>query len=107
MTSIVPQIPRYQEPEGIIVSPHRLQTARPTEGISNWQAQEKAMDRLQNAIDDIVEELWEKCAVWQIAREASKVLSIEVTPKHVYSSHLRTRREQSAIDTNPDEGAKE
>jgi hypothetical protein len=54
------------------------------------------MDRLQNAIDDIVATYWESRSVWELVRIIDNSLSITVSPKQVYSSHLRIKRQAQA-----------
>lgn len=85
------------------MSSHRLQTARPTEGLSTYAAQEMHLDSIRRGMDDIVAELWADSSVWEIVDAIRERMSVTVTPREVYSAHLRTAREQTAaeiLDTN-------
>lgn len=65
------------------------------------------LDSIRQGLDDLVEEKWGDYSVFQISRIASMLLSVTITPKEVYSSHLRTQRERHRLDTNQVEGQKD
>lgn len=101
----LPQIPLYPQPEGISVTYNRTRTARPAQGLTTYAAQEMAFNSIRQGLDNLVDYLWADHSIWQIANICSEHLSVTISPKEVYSSHLRTKRELAAIDRNRGEGA--
>ena len=91
--SLVPQIPPYQQPEGIVTSNRSLYTVRPAGGRSTYQAEEQAIQRARKGMDAIIESLWCSKSIWEIG-DALWAARIDVSARQIWGAKQRLDAEK-------------
>ena len=86
---IVPQIGRYQAPEGIVTSSRTIQAARPEAGIGCYQAEETRLRAQMQRAEAHVERFWETDSVFSIAVTAQDMVGVKLTPRQVWGIKQR------------------